>query len=82
MIHPDFFIHTTAAWAVSISSRDGLGTARPQEGGPELGQSVCGLEVEEREGKATGAVASRLPLVSTPQVQAAGILFASLFKEA
>lgn len=41
-----------------------------------------GLEVEEREGNVMGAVVCRLPLVSVPQIQAAGILFANLFKAA
>lgn len=40
VVHPVFFVHTAAAVTVSISSRDGSGTACPQEGSPRA-VTVC-----------------------------------------
>lgn len=40
VVHPVFFVHTAAAVTVNISSRDGSGTACPQEGSPRA-LTVC-----------------------------------------
>lgn len=51
VIHPAFFLHIATALAVSISSRDGLGTANLQEDSPRA-MAVCVWVWRWRKGKA------------------------------
>lgn len=80
-IHPVSCIHTVTAQ--QGASAPGVASELPvlRKVAQSCGRLCVGLEVTEREGRVTGAVAPMLPFVSTPQVQAAGILCADLFKE-